>query len=468
MSKIKQKKTNWLLWVLLGLFAIGLTYAIINARSKPKGTEITTTKVEKRTIKEKVSASGKIYPEKEVKISSDVSGEIVALYVKEGDSVRVGQILAKVDPEVYISSVDRGEAALSNSKSMLAVSKSQIESSAAQKEQIMAQLDNTRAVHKRNEQLKKEGVISQADLDMSLSNLRQLEANLKASDASIKSAQKNVEAAEYSLKGSSASLKELKTNLNKTIIKSPTNGIISKLDVEKGERVVGTIQMTGTEMMRISNLNAMEVQVDVSENDILKVSVGDEVDIEVDAYVGKKLKGIVSEIANSAKNVGSSAQATSDQVTNFVVKVRVLESSYKGFDTKYPLRPGMSASVDIYTESVIDVVAVPIQCVAAREQETDKKQDEKIEKKDDMNERQDEEEVATQTIEFDEVVFVMKGDTASMVKVVTGIQDDEYIQIKSGLKGDEILVAGPYTEVSKNLKSGDKIRVKEEKKSKDN
>ncbi len=468
MAQLKPKKTNWLLWGLLAVFAIIMIFAVFKAKSKPKGTEITTLKVEKKTISEKVSASGKIYPEKEVKISSDVSGEIVELYVKEGDSVHVGQILAKIDPEAYMSSVDRGEASLSNSKSMLAVSKAQIESNVAQKEQILAQLENAKTIHNRNLQLRKDGVISQAEVDQTLASLRQLEANLRSADAGIKSAQRNAEASEYGIKGSVASLKELKTSLNRTIIKSPTSGIISKLDVEKGERVVGTIQMAGTEMMRVSNLNAMEVQVDVSENDILKVSVGDEVDVEVDAYVGKKFTGIVTEIANSAKNIGSATQLTTDQVTNFVVKVHVSESSYRDTGTKYPLRPGMSASVDIYTETVKDVIAVPIQCVAAREKGA-RKNDQIDSKKVEAGGRNggDETEVATETVEFDEVVFVMSGDTASMVKVTTGIQDDEFIHILSGLKGNETVISGPYTEVSKNLKSGQKVRVKVEKKDKD-
>jgi HlyD family secretion protein len=246
---------------------------------------------------------GKIFPETEVKISSDVSGEIVELYVNEGDSVVAGQILAKINPDAYISAVERGEASLNGSKAQLAISKSQIESNKAQMEQILAQLENARTIHKRNESLKKDGVISQAELDQSQASLRQLEANYRASQASIKSAQQNAEASEYSIRGANASLKELKTSLNRTTIKAPTSGIVSKLSVEKGERVVGTIQMTGTEMMRISNLNAMEVQVDVSENDVLKVSVGDEVEIEVDAYLGRKFKGTVSQIANSASNI---------------------------------------------------------------------------------------------------------------------------------------------------------------------
>lgn len=462
MTKV-QKKRNWILISLVALLVVLAIVAVFKAKSNPKGTSVTTALAEKRTIKETVSASGKIYPETEVKISSDVSGEIVELYVKEGDSVYVGQVLAKIDPEAYISSVERGEASLNSSRSQLSISKSQIESNKAQKEQIIAQLENARGIHKRNEQLKKDGVISQAELEQSLSSLRQLEANLRSADASIKSAQQNAEASEFSIKGAQASLKELKTSLNRTTIKSPTSGIVSKLSVEKGERVVGTIQMTGTEMMRISNLNAMEVQVDVSENDILKVELGDDVEIEVDAYLGKKFKGKVTQIANSASNIATAGTAlNTDQVTNFIVKIRVLADSYQDIKTKtmqYPLRPGMSASVDIFTEQAQDVVAVPIQCVTVREKESDKKVTKDKSLPDDM--------VVPDDKEFDEVVFLMDADTAKMVKVETGIQDDEFIMIKSGVNVGDKLISGPYSEVSKTLKSGDKVKIKEEKESKD-
>ena len=458
---VKPKKRNWIMIGLIAALVIVAGIAIYKGSSKPKGKEVTIEDASMRTIKETVSASGKIFPETEVKISSDVSGEIVELYVKEGDSVVVGQVLAKINPDTYLSAVERGEASLNSTKAQLAISRSQIEANRAQREQILAQLENAKTIHKRNEQLKKDGVISQAELDQSLATLRQLEANLRSADASIKSAQQNAQSSEFSIKGANASLNELKTSLSRTTIKSPTSGIVSKLSVEKGERVVGTIQMTGTEMMRVSNLNAMEVQVDVSENDILKVALGDVADIEVDAYLGKKFKGTVTQIANSASNIAAAnAQAlNTDQVTNFIVKILVDESSYqeiKSSSLKYPLRPGMSASVDIYTEEEKDVIAVPIQCVTVREKEGQKDKKKKTETTD--SELKDEPE-----IEFDEVVFLMDSDTAKMVKVVTGIQDDEYIMIKSGVKVGDKLISGPYNEVSKNLKQGEKIRLKKEK-----
>lgn len=453
--KKKKKKSNK--WLIIGLIVVVLglvAYAYYIGQKKPKGIEVTVEKVEKRTIKETVSASGRIFPETEVKISSDVSGEIVELYVEEGDSVVVGQLLAKIDPEAYFSAVERGEASLNNAKSSLANSKANIESSKAQMEQIVAQLENARTIHNRNIKLLSDGVISQADFDQSESNVLQLEANFRAATASIKSAEKSAEGAGFMVKSSEASLKELKTNLSRTSIKSPTNGIVSSLSVEQGERVVGTIQMTGTEMMRIANLNSMEVQVDVSENDILRVSQNDLVDIEVDAYLDKVFKGRVTEIANSASNISSAtASLNTDQVTNFVVKVRIDPNSYdniEGERQKYPFRPGMSASVDIYTNEVEDVVCVPIQSVTVREQDED-------EKDDSAKKNKEEEEV------IEEVVFIKSSDTVRMALVTTGIQDDEYIQIISGVELGEEIVTGPYSAVSKKLKEGKNVRIKEEK-----
>lgn len=450
---VKKKSNKWLIFSLVAIFLLLIAAAVYKSKTRPKGTEVEMTKVEKKTLLETVSASGKIYPATEIKISSDVSGEIVDLYVKEGDSVVIGQILLRIDPEAYASAVDRGRATVNNAKSQLAISRSQIESNIAQAEQIKAQLENARSVHKRNEQLKKEGVISELEYDQSLSTLRGLEANLRASEAGVKSAKQNAEATEYSIKSSEASLKELTTSLNRTTIKAPASGIVSSLSVEKGERVLGTIQMTGTEIMRISNLNAMEVQVDVTENDIPKVKLGDEVDIEVDAYLGKKFKGNVTEIANSASNITSAASAGTDQVTEFIVKIRVDPNSYKELTSKsnkYPLRPGMSASVDIYTNKREGIITVPIQSVTVREKDGIKKEEGKLTDDD-----------------YEEVVFVVKGDTIAKQKVVTGIQDDEAIEIVSGVDTSMTVVSGPYNDIAKTLKSGEKVRKKEEKKEKD-
>ena len=444
----KKKSKLWIIFLLLGILALLVVMAYFKGNQKPKGISVDTEKVEKRTINETVSASGRIFPEKEVKISSDVSGEIVELYVMEGDSVKAGQLLAKIDPESYVSSVQRGQASLSGSKSQLAMTRSQREASVAQKEQIMAQLKNAKKILERNKTLLADGILSEADYEVSLSNVENLEANLKSAEANIRSADQSIKSSEFSVESAEATLNELRTNLSRTTIKAPVSGIVSSLSVEQGERVVGTIQMTGTEMMRIANLSSMEVQVDVSENDIIRVGLDDEVDIEVDAYLDKTFKGKITEIANSAANLGTGTMLNTDQVTNFVVKIRMDQNSYSeliGPDKPHPFRPGMSASVDIYTNRVDNALTIPIQAVTAREKDKEDKKKKDAEKEDE---------------DYMEVVFVVSSDTVAMKEVKTGIQDDEYIQILSGLDIDEQIVSGPYAAISSKLKEGSTVDVK--------
>ena len=462
---VRKNKSRLLIYLLLGIIAVLIGIAVVRAKSKPKGIEVEVEKIKRRTISETVSASGKVFPEKEVKISSDVSGEIVELYVEEGDSVKAGQILARIDPESYESAVEGSQASLNNVKSNLAMQRSAIETSKAQKEQIQAQLNNARRVHERNKQLLQDGVISKQDFEASETNVEQLEANLRSSEASFRSAVKAAEGAEYSVKSAEALLKEIRTSLSRTTIAAPTSGVISKLNVEQGERVVGTIQMAGTEMMRLANFNSMEVQVEVSENDILRVSFGDTCDIEVDAYLDEKFKGVVTEIANSAANTGTGNQVvlTSDQVTNFVVKIRILPESYESlleFTGNIPFRPGMSATVDIYTKTVTDVLSVPIASVTTRDEKDEKEnaEEEKTEEMEEAEEKKKKEE------EIKEVVFVFEADTARMTVVKTGIQDNEYIEILSGLSEGEEVVSGPYSAISRTIDAGDRLRIKEKKK----
>lgn len=434
MAKRKKSTWKWILGILLLLLILGIAGAYFKNKNKDKSVKVEIAEVQKRTIYETVAASGKIYPEKEVKISSDVSGEIVKLYVKEGDKVEVGQLLANIDRETLTSAVDRGNAALNASKSQLAMARAQVESSRAQKQQILVQLENAKVNHKRNEKLFNDGVIARAEFDQTLATVNQLEANLRAAESSINSSMQNVKANEYSIQSSKASLSELKTNLSRASIVSPASGIITKLPVEEGEKVVGTNQMSGTEMMRISNLNAMEVQVDVSENDIVKVAVGDKVKIDVDAYINNEFFGTVTEIANSATT------ATTSQVTNFVVKVRIDPNSYKGVvqEGKSPFRPGMSASVEIETNKE-ETIAIPIQSVTMRDDTT------------------------KNTKKLNEVVFLVRQDSVLMKKVETGIQDSEYIVVKSGLNDGDKVVSGPYSAISKKLKEGTKISTKKDK-----
>ncbi|KGE87259.1 MAG: efflux RND transporter periplasmic adaptor subunit [Phaeodactylibacter xiamenensis] len=452
MSKTK-KRSNTIIFVLIGLIAILVAVVIWRNQSKPKGEKVITEQAEKRTIVEEVSASGKVFPQTEVKISSDVSGEIVDLLIEEGDSVVSGQLLARIDPDAFESQVERGAASVNSAKAQLANARAQIEQFTAQKEQIEAQLINAREIQDRNKPLYEDGVISEADYQQSLANLRALEANLRSAEANVKAAKQSAEAAAYTVQSSEASLKELKTSLRRTEIFAPMSGIISRLDVEEGERVVGTIQMAGTEMMRIANLNAMEVRVEVSENDIPRVTVGDEVAIEVDAYIDRVFKGKVTQIANSATNAASAASLTSDQVTNFEVRINIDPASYDDLITPskpYPFRPGMSASVDIRTEVANGVLSIPIQAVTTREREDDEKPEAKP--------------AALEEEEQDlmEVVFVASIDTVRMQKVKTGVQDDTYIEVVEGLKEGDEVVTGPYAAVARKLKSGEKIQVVDE------
>ncbi len=455
----KRKRLYIILGIIVVLLIIG---GQVRKYFQKEVEEVEVEEVKRRTILETVSASGKIFPETEVKISSDVSGEVVELFVQEGDSVTQGQLLARIDPEAFMSAVERGEASVNNALAQeanaqagLERSKAQLIQAKAQKDQIVAQLENARAVHKRNEGLRAEGVVSEADFDASLSNLRALEANLRSAEANVlsaeasnKSAEQSVKAATFTVKSANASLKELKTSLRRTSVYAPMDGIVSLLNIELGERVVGTIQMTGTEMLRIANLNKMEVQVEVNENDVLRVQLNDDVDIEVDAYLDRKFKGKVKQIANSASSATSLSGLSTDQVTNFIVKVSIDPSSYQDLvnaGRTYPFRPGMSAAVEVYTNRSEQTLSVPIQSVTTR----------------DITLSDATSKVTAET-EEKEVVFVVKADTVAMVSVVTGIQDDTNIEIKEGLKEGEQIVSGPYSAISRKLKGGSAVRLKKE------
>ena len=480
MATTSPKKNRKLLYILIGAVAVLVVAGIYKARQKPKGEEVTVEQVTRRSINETVSASGKIFPETEVKISSDVSGEIIDLYVKEGDSVVAGQVLAKIKPDEYQSLVEQGEASLSTARSQRQITSSNVQGSSAQIEQLKAdrrrldsQLDVARNAHKRNETLYKDGIISTAEFETSKntlaaaeSALAAAEATLKSAESSLSSAKENVRVAEFGINSATARLKELKTSLQKTIITAPVSGIISKLSVEKGERVVGTLQMAGTEMMRITNLHSMEVQVEVSESDILKVSLNDRVDIEVDAYLGRKMLGKVTEIASSASNVGTVAglNLNSDQVTNFVVKIRIDPESYKDLVSdgrSYPFRPGMSASVDIYTHLAENAISVPIVSVTAQEDENQKKM-KKQEEEEGPQKEDKKEAIGADAVK--EIVFVVVGDTVAVREVKTGIQDNNHIEILSGLQEGETVVTGPYSAIARKLKGGKAIVVTDKEK----
>lgn len=432
----KKKATRW---IIIGVVGI-IVFMIVAKKAGWIGSDTThrvsTELVTKKTITEVVTASGKIQPEKEIKMSPDVSGEIVELMVREGDQIKKGDYLLKIKPDLYESAVERTIAAGNSANANLSNSKARLE-------QVKAQFVQTELSYKRNKSLYDQGVISQAEYENALAAYQMGLAEVRASEASVN-------AASYSLMSSQATIKEANENLRKTQVFAPMDGTVSLLNVEVGERVVGTEMMAGTEMMRIANLDIMEVIVDVNENDIVKIKLNDSVDIEVDSYLKRKFKGVVTEIANSATSSGLSV----DQVTNFKVKIRVLPESYQDLvDTgnKYPFRPGMSATVDIQTNTVYDVIVVPLPAVTTRADST--KMTASSEKKTDSKNSNEESEKLTKS-ELEEVVFVYKNEKIEKRKVKTGIQDSYFIQIIEGLKEGEEVVTAPYNLISRILVDG--------------
>ncbi len=457
------KKNNRWIWGLGIVTVLLLCVAAWKAKNKPKGERVTTEKVQRRTIKEKVSGSGKVFPEIEVKISSDVSGEVVELLVQEGDSIRKGQLLCRINPDTYVSNVERGEAGVNSARANASQSKTQIKNALAQKAQAEANLANAKKNFDRNQKLLADGVISQEAFDNISNQLNIAEATLQAAEASYNSTQEGARAADFNVQSNVAGLNEMKTNLRRTSIYAPASGIISRLNIEKGERVVGTMQMAGTEIMRIADFSSMEVQVDVSENDIPRVNIGDVVDIDIDAYVGRKFTGKVYQIAHSASNTGTaSANLASDQVTNFVVKMRIDPSSYAdlmGKGKKHPFRPGMSAAVEIATNEVLNVLSVPIQAVTTRDR--DEKEKEKA--KEEWEMQRVENKTAPQNRDVKEIVFITEGNKVKMLEVKTGIQDDAYIEIKTGLDENATVISGPYDAISRKLKDGEMFYLEDPK-----
>ena len=427
---------------------------------KVEPTEVEYTKVVRGTIVEKVSASGKIQPEVEVKVSPDVSGEIVSLNVAEGDSVVAGQELLKIRPDNYVSLLARAEAQVNAQKAGSEQSKAVL----AQSE---ARLSKAKIDFDRNDRLHKDKVISDADFD-------QFQSAYIVAKQDLEAAKANVKAANFNVKSAEAAFKEAKTNLTKTTIYAPQSGIISKLNVELGERVVGTSQMAGTEMLRIANLNNMEVRVNVNENDITRVSLGDTVMIDVDAFSSsdRKFMGVVYEVASSANSSGTAAAVSNDAVTEFEVKIRVLRSSYADLiqgKLSYPLKPGMTASVEILTNRKSNILTVPLASVTTRELGAEKKSEgdkpsedgAAVKTQDDANaERKRKENIR-------EVVFVEEKGKVKQVEVKTGISDFEHIEIVSGLKDGQQIISGPYATVAKKLNAGDLVKKKEEKKKSD-
>lgn len=441
-----------LLIVLIGGYAIAKKSGLVG---KPPGTEVLVAKAAPATIVEKVSASGKVQPETEVKISPDVSGEITELYVREGDSVRKGQLLLRIRPDNYQAMVNMQSAQVGTQRANVGQSQARLQ-------ELMANARQTELTYRRNASLYKQKVISQADYEAS-------QAAYNASQEGINSARQQIKASQSTVQSAQASLEEARKNLNKTTIYAPVSGTVSKLNIKKGERVVGTTQMAGTEIMRIANLNNMEVRVNVNENDVSNVNIGDSVEVEVDAYANKDehFRGLVTNIANTAKDA-----LTAEAVTEFEVRIRLMPESYRhllrtvGKRTIVPFRPGMTASVDIITDRQAGVLSVPLASVTTRSDSADAKQDAGGAKVRVGGRPGGTATAATKAApksEVQEVVFVVRGGKAVLTPVKTGISDFQRIQITKGLQAGDEVVSGPFRAVAKELKDGKLVVVKDEK-----
>ncbi|PKQ70874.1 efflux RND transporter periplasmic adaptor subunit [Raineya orbicola] len=449
MSKEKKKKSSKkVIGYLIGIVVILVVLSVFLGGNKKKLEQIEIAEVKNGTITEKVGASGKVQPVTEVKLSPDVSGEITELYVKEGDSVVKGQLLLRIRPDNYELAVQRSQATLNNSRAALAQAE-------ARKLQAEAQFTRSQANYERQKKLFEQKVISELEFE-------QATAEYKVAQQELESAKQNVIAAQFNIQSASATVNETIQNLTRTSVYAPMSGVISKLAVEKGERVVGTAQMAGTELLRIANLNEMEVRVDVNENDIIRVSLGDTADVEVEAYRNRKFKGIVTAIANTAN-----ATVSAEAVTEFQVKVKILGESYQDLKAKSgrlsPFRPGTSASVEIITQTKRNIPVVPLAAVVAKSDEEVKKQTGKQEKteKSSTDNTKDEKKGKAEN-EKKEYVFVYdeKNKKVALREVKTGISDFENIEIVSGLKVGEKIVIAPFQAIDKKLKDGDEVELK--------
>ncbi len=390
---------------------------LFSGEDRPK---VETATVEKQTIVKKVTASGKLQPAKQIRITADVSGEVIKLPVREGQKVSKGELLALINPDTYEATVEQATASLNNAKANLANAKAQLN-------QAKARLENARTRFERNKKLYEKDAIAKAEF-------QQIKSDYQSQKQQVKAAKQTVNASRYNVESSEASLQEAKDNLQKTKIYAPINGTVSKLSVEAGERVVGTRQMEGTELMRVADMNLMQMNVEVNENDIIAIREGDTAEIEVDAFVNQTFKGVVSQVASSsAKSTASSTAGNSaGQVTNFEVELNILRSSYRSLidsnrQIPTPLRPGMSGMARIRTDRVSEALAVPILAVTTRQK------------------------METRGERLEEVVFKLQGKRAIRQPVTTGIQDNYQIQVLSGLEVGDTVISGSYSVVSKTL-----------------
>lgn len=435
-----------ILWLIVGVVLLIVVLFALKKDGDDIGIKASVEQVENKTIIETVNASGKVYPEIEVKVSPDISGEIVALEVNEGDSVHKGQLLARIYADIYSSQRDQTAAGVTQAKAIYSNANESINA-------LKASLDQAETNYNRQKKLLEDKVISKAEFEQAQQAYLSAKANYIAAKEGLKSNEAGIQSAQ-------AQLQRANKDLSRTTIIAPMDGVVSLLSVKKGERVAGNSFNVGTEMLRIADMNSIVAQVDVGENDIPKVKLGDTAIITVDAYSNKKFKGLVYKIANPNTN---SLTGTSTDVTNYKVHIRLLKETYVDLIKKgsFPFRPGMSASTEIQTRRENNVIAVPLNAVTTRDR-FEKKEDKESKKEKQID---DDKNKTNGSSDLDEVVFVYdsKTTTVKKVKVKTGIQDLNYIQVLSGLKVGEMVVTGPYNLVSKNIKEGDKIKKTDKK-----
>lgn len=431
---MSQKRIYWIIGITLLLLVFAIVLQKTGVIGEDHTVKVAVEEVGKHDIVETVTASGKIYPVSEVKISPDVSGEVIDLYVEEGDSVKKGQVLANINATIYQSMVNKANAQLNQTRSS-------VFNASALTMQTKAQLDQATSTYQRNKGLYEDKVISAMEFETA-------DAAYKTAQANYKAALENIKGNEYGVASAQANVTEAVQNLHKTTIYSPMKGIVSKLFIKKGERVVGTAQMAGTEIMRVADMSKMKVDVEVGENDIQKVKFGDTANIEVEAYPNRTFKGQVVQISQSSTATGlqQSISSLTDQVTNYTVSVELLPDSYKDLiavdKRHFPFRPGMSASVEILTKHQLQVLAVPINAVTTRE----------------------EEELGADNVVKDdkikEYVFVVNDKNTTVLKqVTTSVQDNTYIQIRSGLSEGEKIIVAPFSAIARTLKKDMKVKI---------
>ncbi|MBS1620068.1 MAG: efflux RND transporter periplasmic adaptor subunit [Bacteroidetes bacterium] len=442
------KTVKWILIVLGIVIVLLIAGKMIMGGNDGDGVKVAAEKVTKRTIIETVTASGKIYPETEVKISPDISGEITELNVQEGDTVKKGQVLARIYADIYALQKDMAASRVNQSEATVANSEEAIKA-------LKANLDQAQMTYDRNKSLYDQKVISKSELEQYETTLRTAQANYNAAKQNIVSLKAGTQSAQTDLTSAAK-------NLSRTTLTAPMDGVITSLKVKKGERVAGNSFTLGTEMMIVSDMSVIEVRVDVGENDIVKINIGDSADVEVDAYNNRKFKGIVTKISSSTN--ATAAAASTNDVTNYEVRIRLIPGSYKDLISKtFPFRPGMNASADIKTRQHDNVLSVPITAVNARVKGSDKNLEEKKKEENKMKENNDNQQndnSMAPTDELEEVVFVVQKDgKVKKTVVTTGIQDINNIEITSGLQEGEEVVIGPYSAISKTLKDGAKVKV---------